>query len=104
LYHLDGFNALVHLPAILDIPELQGIQFERGAGHTLAEALPVFKRIQQGGKVQWIGCAPNEVELVLSELDPRGLFIRTWAPDIASAQALLKNAEEWSCRRHRGQG
>jgi len=104
LYHLDGFNALVHLPAILDIPELQGIQFERGAGHTLAEALPVFKRIQQGGKVQWIGCAPGEVELVLSELDPRGLFIRTWAPDIASAQALLKNAEKWSSRRHRGQG
>jgi len=102
LYHLDGFNAVVHLPRMLEIPELTGMQFTRGAGHTLAEALPVYKQIQQGGKVQWIDCAPGEVEVVLRELDPRGLIIITQTPDIESAKSLLKNAETWSCRRHRG--
>ena len=101
-YHLDGFNAVVHLPRMLEIPELTGMQFSMGAGHTLAEALPVYKQIQQGGKVQWIDCAPNEVELLLRELDPRGLLIQTSTPDIESGKALLKKAETWSCRRHRG--
>jgi len=100
--HLDGFNAVVHLPRMLEIPELTGMQFTRGAGHTLAEALPVFKQIQQGGKVQWIDCAPDEVELLLRELNPRGLLIFTSTPDIESGKALLKKAETWSCRRHRG--
>jgi len=102
LYHLDGFNAVVHLPRMLEIPELTGMQFSHGAGHTLEEALPVYKQIQQGGKVQWIDCAPNEVELLLRELDPRGLLIQTSTPDIESGKALLKKAETWSCRRHRG--
>lgn len=102
MYHLDGFRAVIHLPRILDIPELQGIQFTRGAGHTLAEALPVYQQIQRGGKVQWIDCNPDEVELVLHELDPRGLLIFTHAPDIEAAKALLYNARKWSCRRHTG--
>jgi len=104
LYHLDGFNAVVHLPRMLEIPELTGLQFTPGAGHTLAEALPVYKQIQQGGKMQWICCAPDEVELLLRELDPRGLIIMTQTPDIESAKVLLKKAETWSCRRHRGHG
>jgi len=97
-YHLDGFNAVVHLPRMLEIPELTGIQFSHGAGRTLTEALPVYKQIQQSGKVQWIECAPDEVELVLRELDPRGLLIFTSTPDIESGKALLKKAETWSCR------
>jgi len=98
-FHLDGFNAVVHLPRMLEIPELTGMQFTHGAGHMLAEALPVYKQIQRAGKVQWVHCALDEVELLLDELDPRGLLIQTATPDIESAQALLESAERWSCRR-----
>lgn len=101
MYHLDGFAALVHLPLMLEIKDLQGIQFTPGAGHTLSEALPVYKQIQRAGKVQWVYCAPDEVELVLDELDPRGLLIITSAPDAEAAEALLRQAAQWSCRRHR---
>jgi len=103
MYHLDGFRAVVHLPMMLAIPELQGIQFTLGAGHTLAEALPVYRQIQRGGKVQYIDCGPDEVELLLRELDPRGLLIFTQAPDVEAAEALLRNAARWSARRHRDQ-
>jgi hypothetical protein len=102
MYHLDGFRAVVHLPMMLAIPELQGIQFTPGYRHTTAEALPVYQQIQRGGKVQWIDCAPDEVELVLRELDPRGLLIFTQTPDIEAAEALLRNAARWSTRRHTG--
>ena len=99
MYHLDGFRALVHLPMMLELEGLQGIQFTPGAGHTLAEALPVYRQIQRAGKVQWVHCARDEVELLLDELDPRGLLIQTSTPDIGSAKALLESAERWSCRR-----
>lgn len=99
MYHLDGFRALVHLPMMLELKELQGIQFTPGAGQTLAEALPVYKQIQRAGKVQWICCELDEVEVILLELDPRGLLIYTWAPDAEAAEDLLRKAVTWSCRR-----
>jgi len=98
MYHLDGPDAARHLPMILEIGELRGIQYERGFGHTVAEALPVYKQIQQAGKVQFLGVGYNEVEWVLGELDPRGLLLFTTAPNIESADALLKNAERWSAK------
>ena len=100
MYHLDGFNAVVHLPMILAIPEIKGIQFTPGFGHSLAEALPVYKRIQQGGKVQYVHCLYDEVGHVLDELDPRGLLIYTSAPSIDAGEALLKEAARRSSTAH----
>lgn len=100
-YHLDGFRAVRHLDRMLAIPELGGIQFTSGAGHTTAEALPVYQQLQRGGKVQWIPCRYDEVEVLLRELDPRGLLIETQAPGVEAAHALLRDAAVWSTRRHR---
>jgi hypothetical protein len=100
MYHLDGPNAARHLPILLDgcQPRLQGIAYARGAGHTLAEAMPVYRQIQQAGRLQTLDCPYDEVEWVLQELDPRGLFIFTHAPSIEAADALVKNVERWSQR------
>jgi hypothetical protein len=97
MYHLDGPNAARHLPILLEVG-LQGIAYARGAGHTLVEAMPVYKQIQQAGRLQTVDCAYDEVEWVLQELDPRGLMIFTHAPSVEAADALVKNAERWSRR------
>lgn len=99
MYHLDGPDAVRHLPMLLEIDEIRGIQYTRGAGHSLSEALPVYKQIQEGGKVQYVDCAYDEVEIVLRELDPRGLLIFTDAPSIEAADMLLKKAEHWSLKK-----
>jgi len=100
MYHLDGPDAARHLPMILEIDEITGIQYNRGPRQTLAEAMPVYKQIQQAGKVQYIvECTYDEVETVLRELDPRGLLIFTSAPSVEAADSLLKNAERWSIKK-----
>ena len=56
------------------------------------------KRIQSAGKAVQLSAGYNEVEPILEELDPRRLLIMTHAPDVEAAEALLKNAEHWSCK------
>lgn len=53
-YHLDGFNAVLRLSRMLEIPELTGMQFTMVAGHTRGWALPVYRQIRRGSKVPWI--------------------------------------------------
>ena len=50
-YHLDGIGQLPHLDALLEIPELVGIQWIPGAGQKHVSEWPeVLKRIQEAGK------------------------------------------------------
>jgi len=97
-YHLDGANALHHLPALLEIGALDGIQFARGpreAERPTLEWLPLFKDIQAAGKLQQIGAAYDDVEPLVKELGPRGIFVSTGASSIEAAEALLLEAAKW---------
>ena len=98
MYHLDGTLASRHLPMILEIDELRGIQYGAGHGHTLDEEIPVFKRIQEAGRVQYFHVPYDRVEEILQVFDPRGLLIFTTAPSIEAADALLENGKRWSAR------
>ena len=50
-YHLDGVNALPHLDALLEIPELRMIQWQPGAGQPTPEHwLDVYRKIVGAGK------------------------------------------------------
>lgn len=102
-YHLDGPNAAVHLPMILEVRELKGIQYCPIflTGTTTRDGLPVYKEIQRGGKLQWIECEYDEVEWLLTELDPRGVYLITTAPSTDAADELVRNAGKWSARAHR---
>ena len=100
-YHLDGADAIRHVPALLELERLDGIQYRPAAAFDYLPPkhwLPLYKRIQQGGKLLQISVVREDVEWLLQELDPRGLFIVTGAPSIEAAKALLRDAERWSCR------
>lgn len=100
-YHLDGPNALQHVPILLELPKLRGIQYQPGAGSSRIPAvhwLPLYRRVQEAGKCVQMHAKYEEVEALLEALDPRGLLIVTTAPSVEAADALLRNAEKWSCR------
>jgi 5-methyltetrahydrofolate--homocysteine methyltransferase len=100
-YHLDGPEALKHLPALLEVSALKGIQFERGAANLHLPAshwIPVYQQIQAAGKLLCISAQYSDVEVLLRHLDPRGVFIVTEAPDPEAAEQLLENARTWSRR------
>ena len=51
LYHLDGPGAFKHLDALLEIPELKGIQWVPGAGQPgITEFPDVYRKIKAAGK------------------------------------------------------
>jgi len=94
LYHLDGPSALGNLPYLLELEELDGIQWVPGAGHDrMTQWLPICRRILEAGKCLQISVAADEVEFILSELHHEGLFITTWAGSEAQGRALLSTIQ-----------
>ena len=75
-YHLDGSKAFRHLDRLLELPNLHGIQLVYGAGEPPAlHWLPELKRIQAAGKGIHLVCTTTELDTILEELKPQGLFL-----------------------------
>ena len=96
IYHLDGVNALGHLDSLLEIKELNAIQWVYGAGHGRAsDWLPVYKRCQAAGKGLQMCLEPNEFDLFMEQLRPEGLFISTTVGSKEEGEALLRKVARW---------
>jgi hypothetical protein len=93
-YHLDGPGAVRHLDSLLDLPRLNAIQWVPGAGAPpVSYWLPLLRRIQAGGKGLWLWAEPWEVPILLGELEPEGLCIKTHCATPAEADDLLALTE-----------
>ena len=81
IYHLDGPNALPHLDYLLKEPSITGIQWVPGAGNASMGSndwIPLYKKIQEAGKNLVIDSAPENVSHLYKNLDPKGLYVRTF--------------------------
>ncbi len=105
LFHLDGPHCMRHiLDTLLSIPQIKAIQFTPGAGAppTYTEAyLPRYRRILDSGRNLYLLVEPQDVEKILGELPPEGLYMRTYVDTEEEANDLLKNAAKWSARKNR---
>jgi hypothetical protein len=100
IYHLDGPDAVRHTEALLDLPELDAIQWEPGAGdRPMIKWVDHIRRIQEGGKRVWLGCNSWEIEPLLRELNPEGLLFITHTAGEEEGHHLLdyigKNWKNW---------
>lgn len=94
LYHLDGPTALGNLPCLLQIEELDGIQWVPGAGaKPMSQWVDVCRQVLKAGKCLQIQAEPQEVMRLLSELPHEGLFISTGCGSEAAARQLLRQVE-----------
>lgn len=100
IYHLDGPGELPHLDHILDIDRINGIQWQPGAGQPNMgdpKWYPVLKKIQAKGKnlvIDWID--PDQIEKLLQNISPKGVFISTHCKTEDEAKDLIKAVEKWS--------
>lgn len=91
LYHLDGRDAARHLDIILKIPELTGIQWQKGInGGATLDWIPLLKRIQKGGKLVFIDTEPQNVEQLCRQLAPEGLLVATACATEAESRELIR--------------
>jgi hypothetical protein len=96
VYHLDGPGALRHLDTLLDIGQLDAIQFVYGDGARPASRwMHVFKRIQDGGKNLHITVEPWEVDAFMENLRPEGVMLQMEAASCEEADAVLKKIARW---------
>jgi hypothetical protein len=98
IYHLDGQQQIRHLDHILSVPKINMIQWTRVAGQPLTSTfIPVFKKIQQAGKGLVLFPEISEVETLLSELSPKGLYLNIRdAQSTDEAEELLKMAVKYA--------
>lgn len=94
IYHLDGPDAVRHLESLLAIDELDAIQWVQGAGAgRISEWIDLLQRIQEGGKLAWVSCDPDEVRSLCRALDPGRLLLVVRAESEDQADALVREAE-----------
>jgi len=101
LYHLDGTNALQHVEPLLEIAELDAIEWTPQAGRPgggSPEWYGLYRRILAGGKgVQAVGVQLDEVIPLLDAVGPAGMCILLGGAsyDEAAAERLLKALEPY---------
>lgn len=97
IYHLDGPGALQHLDSLLDIPELNAIQWVYGSGHGRAsDWLPIYQRCQAAGKGLQLTLEPDEIDIFKANLRPEGLWITLAGVESTEHfNALLKKIADW---------
>lgn len=99
-YHMDGPFCINNiLDEYLKIDEIDCIEFTPGASDppTATPAyFPLYRKIQASGKKLYLLAKPEEVEMILKELSPKGLFLKIDMDSEESAQDMLKKVEKWS--------
>lgn len=99
VYHLDGPGALRHLDSILEIGELDAVQWVCGAGNEgFARWAHVYQRIQNAGKGILVYAQIDELPEVFEALRPEGVYFGQLGGigDRETAEEVLKRLEKWS--------
>ncbi len=96
IFHLDGKGVARHLDRLLELEGIDAIQWVQGVGddEPILQWVPLIKKIQKAGKSLVLDIKASELEGIISELDPEGLFLFvSTTPD--SHQAILERVGRW---------
>jgi len=97
IYHLDGEGQLALLEYLLEVPELDGIQWVPGAGRpTCGDPcwFPYYRRVQEKGKLLVLGgVLPEQLEGLFEAVRPEGVLISVNAEDVEAAREVERT---WS--------
>lgn len=106
LYHLDGPDAIKHLPAILELEKIDAIQWTPGAGKPdggSEDWYPIYDMVKRAGKSLWISITDGDyddwirkADRIVKRYGPDGLYILFPIMDLEPARELIKKAEmDW---------
>ena len=99
LYHLDGPGALKHLDSLLEIRELDAVQWVCGFGNEgFARWAHVYRKIQQAGKGIQLMCDLSELPTVFETLRPEGVWFSNISGinDRETAKYAVRRIEKWN--------
>ena len=98
MFHLDGTQCLQHLDLLLEIEELNAVEWTPQAGLPGGGSpkwYDLYHKILEAGKaVQAIGVAPEEVIPLFKEMGTEGMFVITRADSEKEARDLAAEVEK----------
>jgi len=98
IYHLDGPQALRYLDLLLEIPEIDAVQWVPGAGQShWADWIDVYRRIQAAGKPFVMYPPAAELDQVFAALRPEGVWLNvSGVADEDTAQSVIHAVSRWT--------
>jgi hypothetical protein len=96
IFHLDGKGVAKNIDRILDLQEINAIQWVQGMGDDapILQWIPFIKRIQDAGKSVVVDLQLNELDDFINEMDPKGLLLCI-AADEKIQPDIIKQIEKW---------
>jgi hypothetical protein len=101
MFHLDGEDCIRHLDLLLDIPELDAIEWtpvhtSLGLGGGEPAWYDLYRRILDGGKsVQAISVHPEQVIPLIDAVGAEGMYIQVQAESEEQARRIAAEAERY---------
>lgn len=97
VFHLDGKGVAKHIDSILEVKEINAIQWVQGLGvdKPIMQWLPLIKKIQSSGKSVVVDLDKTELEEFISSIDPKGLLLCIDSNDEEEQMQILKRIEKW---------
>jgi hypothetical protein len=99
IFHLDGPGALQHLAVLLDLRELDGLQWVYGAGHgPAARWIDVYRQAQTAGTCLQVICDDlRDAAAVAERLRPEGVWLDVGGEYPADeVNAFVRDVERWA--------
>jgi 5-methyltetrahydrofolate--homocysteine methyltransferase len=99
LYHWDGPGAIPHLDALLELPDLNAIQWVPGSGNPPvhdSEWFPLYRRIRDAGKgLLFTGARADTLEMLYKKFGPEGVMASCYVDTEAEGRRLLDESAKW---------
>ncbi len=98
LYHLDGPGALKHLDSLLEIKDLDAVQWVCGYGNEgFSRWKTVYQKIQRAGKGIQLMCHVRELDEIFEVLRPEGVWFSNidGIEDRETAQYAVERIKRW---------
>lgn len=97
VHHLDGPGCLNHLDSLLTIDELNMVQWVWGAGNGRAsDHIPTLKKIQEAKRGVHLPVDLDELDIVLKELRPEGVWLKVNITEPDQAEEVMKRVNSWT--------
>lgn len=97
IFHLDGAGVARHLGPILEIREIQAIQWVQGVGddQPIMQWVDLLKRIRAAGKSVVVDLQLAELEGFIDAMAPEGIYLCIPSENDQQEEAILERVQRW---------
>ena len=97
IFHLDGRGVARHIDMILQVPEIQAIQWVQGVNedNAIMQWVPLIKKIQAAGKSVVVEIQKTELEEFIGAVKPEGIMLCINSNENEEQKRILNRIEKW---------